>query len=197
MINKTELLQKAHGFFIAEQYDKALFLYSRISSLEPQNKEYQIYALLCDISSEDNVKAQELFEKFSILKDENLDDATKYIENEISIFDGDNELLLKMIEEVTVQTTESINAIDYDDFLKLEKDRGSFKRAYEDIMYSTKVSITSKNDLVDFINKLIEHGFDSTAYSYLDGFNEIFSYDKDLTDLYEKLESKNIENKHK
>jgi hypothetical protein len=96
-----------------------------------------------------------------------------------------------------VQTTESINAIDYDDFLKLEKDRGSFKRAYEDIMYSTKVSITSKNDLVDFINKLIEHGFDSTAYSYLDGFNEIFSYDKDLTDLYEKLESKNIENKHK
>jgi len=196
MISKKDLLQEAHGFFISEQYDKALFLYSRISSLNPQNKEYQMYALFCDLSTEDTKKAQELFERFSILKDENFDEAVKYVEDEIAIFDGDNELLLQMIEDVTTQTNESINAIDYHDFLQLEINRGSFKRAYEDIMYSTKVSITKKDDLVDFINKLIEHGFDSTAYSYLDGFNEVFSYDKDLTDLYEKLESKNIENKH-
>ena len=196
MINKEELLQQAHGFFVAEQYDKALFLYSRISSLNPKNKEYQIYALFCDLSSENTQKAQELFERFSIIKDDNLLNAIKFVENEIAIFDGDNELLLNMIEEVATQTVEEINAISYHDFLQLEQDRGSFKTAYEDIMYSTKVSISSKNDLVDFIKKLIKHGFDSTAYSYLDGFNEVFSYDKDLTDLYEKLESKNIENKH-
>jgi tetratricopeptide (TPR) repeat protein len=196
MINKEDLLQEAHGFFLAEFYDKALFLYSRISSLYPTNKEYQMYALFCDISSEDNEKAQSLFEQFSILKNDNLDNAIKHVENEIKLFDGDNDLLLQMIQDVTIQTVETINAIDYHDFLELEKSRGSFKTAYEDIMYSTKVSITSKDDLVDFINKLIEHGFDSTAYSYLDGFNEAFSYDKDLTDLYEKLESKNIENKH-
>jgi tetratricopeptide (TPR) repeat protein len=197
MINKEDLLQKAHGFFLDEQYDKALFLYSRVSSLEPSNKEYQIYALFCDLSSDNNEKAQELFEKFLILKEDNINEAIKYVEDEIATFDGDNELLLQMIEDVSIQTVESLDAIDYQDFLRLEKDRGSFKTAYEDIMYSTKVSITKKEDLVDFINKLIEHGFNSTAYTYLDGFNEVFSYDKDLTDLYEKLESKKIENKHK
>jgi len=196
MINKEELLQKAHGFFTAQQYDKALFLYSRISSLNPQNKEYQIYALFCDLASEDEVKSQYLFDKFAILKDEDFNEAVKYIENEINLFDGDNELILQMIQEVTSQTTQTFESIDYQDFLQLERDRKSFKIAYEDIMFSTKVSIDKKDDLVDFINKLIENGFDSTAYTYLDGFNEVFSYDKDLTDLYEKLESKNIENKH-
>ena len=193
MISKEDLLQKAHGLFIAMQYDKALFLYSRISSLTPQNKESQIYALFCDLASENELKAQELFERFSILKDENIDDAIQFVEDEIALYDGDNELLLKMIQEVSLQTIESLEAIDYDDFLQLEKDRGSFKTAYEDIMFSTKVSIASKDDLVDFINKLIENGFDTTAYTYLDMFNEIFSYDKDLTELYEKLESKNID----
>ena len=196
MINKEDLLQKAHGFFLAEFYDKALFLYSRVSSLKPTNKEYQIYALFCDLASEDNIKAQELFEKFTILKDENLEEAVQFVLDEIALHDGDNELLLQMIQDVSLQTIEALEAIDYNDFLQLEKNRGSFKRAYEDIMFSTKVSIVSKDDLVDFINKLIENGFDSTAYTYLDGFNEVFSYDKDLTDLYEKLESKNIENKH-
>ena len=196
MINKEDLLQEAHGFFLAEFYDKALFLYSRVSSLEPTNKEYQIYALFCDLASEDNIKAQELFEKFTILKDENLTEAVQFIQDEIALHDGDNELLLQMIQDVSLQTIEALEAIDYNDFLQLEKNRGSFKRAYEDIMFSTKVSIVSKDDLVDFIKKLIDNGFDSTAYTYLDGFNEVFSYDKDLTDLYEKLESKNIENKH-
>jgi len=196
MINKEDLLQEAHGYFLAEYYDKALFLYSRVSSLEPTNKEYQIYALFCDLASEDNLKAQELFEKFTILKDEDLNKALDFVQDEIALHDGDNELLLQMIHDVSLQTIESLEAIDYNDFLQLEKNRGSFKRAYEDIMFSTKVSIVSKDDLVDFINKLIENGFDSTAYTYLDGFNEAFSYDKDLTELYKKLESKNIENKH-
>jgi len=196
MIKKEDLLQEAHGFFLTEFYDKALFLYSRISSLEPTNKEYQIYALFCDLASEDNIKAQELFEKFSILKDESLNSAVEFVQDEIALHDGDNELLLKMIQDVSLQTIEALEAIDYNDFLQLEVDRGSFKRAYEDIMFSTKVSISSKDDLVDFIKKLIDNGFNSTAYTYLDGFNEVFSYDKDLTDLYEKLESKNIENKH-
>jgi len=196
MINKEDLLQEAHGFFLTEFYDKALFLYSRVSSLEPTNKEYQIYALFCDLASEDNVKAQELFEKFTILKEEGLPEAVEFVQDEIALHDGDNELLLQMIQDVSLQTIESLEAIDYNDFLQLEENRGSFKRAYEDIMFSTKVSIVSKDDLVDFIKKLIDNGFDSTAYTYLDGFNEVFSYDKDLTDLYEKLESKNIENKH-
>jgi len=48
---------------------------------------------------------------------------------------------------------------------------------------------------LDFIDKLIENNFDKTAYNYLDGFNEFFSYDKDLTKLYERLGKKALGNK--
>ncbi len=197
MIKFDELLQKAHGFFVARDYAKALFLYSQVSYSDPKNLEYQIYALFCDIASEDSQRAQEFFDEFIIQKNINFTKAVSNIKDSINAYDGDQDMLIKMLENASLQTIESLDSIAYSDFLDLEEARGSFRIAYEDIMFSTKVAIQKKDDLVDFINKLIENGFDTTAYSYLDGFNEIFSYDKDLTALYEKLENKNSDNKHK
>ena len=71
--------------------------------------------------------------------------------------------------------------------------RGSFRIAFEDIMFSTKVAIENKDDFFDFVTKLIDNDFSSTAYSYLDGFNEYFSYDKEIEKLYKKLEEKNLQ----
>jgi tetratricopeptide (TPR) repeat protein len=194
MIKIENLITSANEFFIRRKYDKALFLYSQVSSLNKNNLEYQLYALFCDIASEDEEKAQSLFEYFSIQKDINFDNAVKYIKDAINAYDGDNELMMKLIQDISIQNIESLDAIDYMDFLSLIKDRGSFRIAYEDIMFSTKVAIKSKDDLVDFINQLIENDFNTTAYSYLDGFNQVFAYDKDLISLYEKLESKQIDN---
>jgi tetratricopeptide (TPR) repeat protein len=190
MINLEKLIQKAHGLFLSREYDKALFLYSQVLSLEPLNIEYQLYPVLCDISSEDEEKAQSLFQYFYVQKDMDLGKAIKYIEDSIGAFDGDNELMIKLMDDVSTTSIEGLDAIEYEDFKELINARGSFRIAYEDIMFSTKVAIKSKDDLVDFIKQLIDNDFDTTAYSYLDGFNEVFSYDKELTDLYEKLESK-------
>ena len=194
MIKVDDLINSAHEFFISKEYAKALFLYSQASSFEPTNIEYQIYALFCDIASEDEQKAQSLFEHFSIHKELDFDAAIKQIQETINAFDGDNDLMIKLLHDISTQNLESLDAIDYEDFLLLVKSRNSFRIAYEDIMFSTKVAIKSKKDLVSFIDQLIEHDFDTTAYSYLDGFNEVFSFDKDLIKLYEKLESKQIEN---
>lgn len=57
-------------------------------------------------------------------------------------------------------------------------------------MFSTKVAIEKKEDFYDFINRLIENGFNSTAYNYLEGFNEYFIYDKEIVKLYEKLQER-------
>jgi hypothetical protein len=81
--------------------------------------------------------------------------------------------------------------------MNLVETRGSFKEAYQDIMFSTKVAITTKEELIDFINKLIDNNFRHTAYNYLDGFNEFFAYDNELVSLYEKLERADIDNNTK
>ena len=196
MVNISKLLETAHEFFTIGAYDKAIFLYSQVSAMNPKNQEYQLYALFCDLATEDEQKAQELFDYFSVQKEIDFNVAIQYVKDTIAALDGNNELMMKLLHDISNESVNTLDAIEYQDFLNLVNSRGSFREAYEDIMFSTKVAITSKEDLVDFINKLIENHFESTAYSYLDGYGNVFSYDKELIDLYEKLGKNTFENKH-
>jgi len=196
MINVEKLLKQAHSYFSAKEYDKALFLYAQVSSTQPKNIEYQIYCLLCDVGFENDKKAQNLFDYFIVTKDDKFKEAVTYVQDVITAYDGDNEKMMGLLKDMSHVNVEALDAIEYKDFQELVLSRGSFREAYQDIMFSTKVAITSKDDLIDFIDKLIENNFSNTAYTYLDGFNEFFSYDEELTALYKKLERKNIENNH-
>ncbi|CAM3813724.1 hypothetical protein [Arcobacter cloacae] len=197
MINESRLLNEANSLFVQKKFDKALFLYSQLSSNFPQNKEYPIYALFCDIATEDVQKAMSLYDYFSIIKDENLDEAIRYVEDIINAYDGDIDKMMEILKDLSTSTVESLDAIRYEDFKKLIESRGSFRIAFEDIMFSTKVAIENKDDFFDFVTKLIDNDFNTTAYTYLDGFNEYFSYDKEIEKLYKKLEEKNLAINHK
>ncbi|CAM3411839.1 hypothetical protein [Arcobacter aquimarinus] len=197
MINESRLLNEANSFFVQKKFDKALFLYSQLSSNFPQNKEYPIYALFCDIATEDVQKAMSLYDYFSIIKDENLDEAIRYVEDIINAYDGDIDKMMEILKDLSTSTVESLDAIRYEDFKKLIESRGSFRIAFEDIMFSTKVAIENKDDFFDFVTKLIDNDFNTTAYTYLDGFNEYFSYDKEIEKLYKKLEEKKLAINHK
>jgi tetratricopeptide (TPR) repeat protein len=197
MINESRLLNVANSFFTQRKFEKALFLYSQLSSEFPDNKEYQIYALFCDIASEDEEKAMSLYDYFVVVKDENLEVAIRYVEDVINAYDGDIDKMMQILKEVSSSTIESLDAIRYEDFKKLIESRGSFRIAFEDIMFSTKVAIENKDDFFDFVTKLIDNDFNTTAYTYLDGFNEYFSYDQEIEKLYKKLEEKKIAINHK
>lgn len=197
MINENRLLNEANSFFTQRKFEKALFLYSQLSSNFPQNKEYPIYALFCDIATEDEEKAVSLYDYFSIVKDENLEEAIRYVEDVVNAYDGDIDKMMDILKELSSSTIESLDAIRYEDFKKLIESRGSFRVAFEDIMFSTKVAIENKDDFFDFVTKLIDNDFNTTAYTYLDGFNEYFSYDKEIEKLYKKLEEKKIATNHK
>lgn len=197
MINETRVLNEANSFFTQKKFDKALFLYSQLSSNFPQNKEYPIYALFCDIATEDEEKAISLYDYFTIVKDENLEEAIRYVEDVVNAYDGDIDKMMAILKELSSSTVESLDAIRYEDFKKLIDSRGSFRIAFEDIMFSTKVAIENKDDFFDFVTKLIDNDFNTTAYTYLDGFNEYFSYDKEIEKLYKKLEEKKLAVNHK
>lgn len=197
MINENRLLNEANSLFVQKKFDKALFLYSQLSSNFPENKEYKIYALFCDVASEDAQKAMSLYDYFTVVKDENLDEAVKYVEDVIHAYDGDVDKMMEILKDLSTSTVESLDAIRYEDFKKLIESRGSFRIAFEDIMFSTKVAIENKDDFFDFVTKLIDNDFNTTAYTYLDGFNEYFSYDKEIEKLYKKLEEKKLAINHK
>mgnify|MGYP000182036317 CR=1 FL=1 len=197
MINEQRLLEEANAYFINKDYDKALFTYSQLVSNNPENKEYKLYAIFCDIATEDEAKAISLFDYFTITKSESRADTIKYVEDVIDAYDGDVEKMMDILKDITDSTVDSLDAIKYEDFKQLVKNRGSFRIAFEDIMFSTKVAIESKEDFFDFVKNLIDNDFNTTAYSYLDGFNEYFSYDTKIEELYKKLEEKKLDNNHK
>jgi tetratricopeptide (TPR) repeat protein len=197
MINESRLLNEANSFFTQKKFDKALFLYSQLSSNFPDNSEYPIYALFCDVASEDEEKAISLYDYFTVVKEENLEEAIRYVEDVINAYDGDIDKMMHVLKELSTSTVESLDAIRYEDFKSLINSRGSFRIAFEDIMFSTKVAIENKYDFYDFVTKLIDNDFNSTAYTYLDGFNEYFTYDQEIEKLYKKLEEKKLEPNHK
>lgn len=197
MINENRLFNEANTFFTQKKFEKALFIYSQLSANFPENKEYPIYALFCDIASEDVEKAISLFDYFSVAKEENIDEAINYVQDVINAYDGDIDKMMDILQELSISTVDSLDAIKYEDFKKLISSRGSFRIAFEDIMFSTKVAIESKEDFFDFVDKLIDNDFNNTAYTYLDGFNEYFSYDTKIEELYKKLEEKNLAVNHK
>lgn len=197
MINENRVLNDAHSLFAQRRFEKALFLYSLLVDNFPQKDEYKIYALFCDIALEDASKAIALFDYFSILKDDDLQEAIDYVKGVIKAYDGDIDKMMMLLKELNVTTVNQLDAINYSDFKKLIEQRGSFKVAFEDIMFSTKVAIESKDDFYDFVTKLIDNGFNNMAYNYLEGFQDYFFQDKEIVKLYKRLEEKQNETKHK
>ena len=197
MINENRVLNEANSLFTQRKFDKALFLYSLLISNFPNNEEYPIYALLCDISIEDENKEVALFDYFFLLKKDDPKEAISYIKNVINAYDGDIEKMMDLLKELNLTTVNQLDAINYEDFQLLIKQRGSFKVAFEDIMFSTKVAIEKKEDFYDFVTKLIDNGFNNMAYNYLEGFQDYFFQDKEIVKLYKRLEEKQNETKHK
>ena len=197
MINENRVLNEANSLFTQRKFDKALFLYSLLISNFPNNEEYPMYALLCDISIEDENKAIALFDYFFLLKKDDPKEAISYIKNVINAYDGDIEKMMDLLKELNLTTVNQLEAINYEDFQLLIKQRGSFKVAFEDIMFTTKVAIEKKEDFYDIVTKLIDNGFNNMAYNYLEGFQDYFFQDKEIVKLYKRLEEKQNETKHK
>ena len=79
------------------------------------------------------------------------------------------------------------NGIKYEDFMRLVGVRGNFKEVFEDIMFSTKVIISRKEDFVDFLSKLIENGFVEMSLNYLESAVIRFPNDEQLLSLIKKV----------
>ncbi len=192
-MDNTYSLQLAHSLFEDKQYDKALFLYSQVSSLDPTNSEYQLYSIFCDIASENEERGHSLFDYFTIAKTEDYKNAITSAMDIINAYDTNNDKIVNILNDKHQLNVDNLDAINYKDFEVLIEQRGSFKIAFQDIMFSTKVALTSKDEFIEFVTLLIDNDFEKTAYHYLDGFNEHFKYDTQMMELYNKLGSKTID----
>jgi len=182
-----KLLERAENHFYSGEYETAMRVYALLLRDHPDLQEARIGALLTDIAIENDDEAQALFEYYQVLKNEENDDAERIIEEMIGSLDNALEKISELLEGSLFGRDESDNGITYGDFKELVELRGSFRRAFEDIMFSTKVVITEKEELLDFIQQLVDHGFTEMAMRYIEGAAVAYPGEEKIQDLIEKL----------
>ena len=185
-MNKTNqdlLLERAENEFLKGDFANALRSYGLILKDYPTLEEAKIGVYLSDLGIESEEEAQALFDYYQVIKSEK-ENAVDIIDGLIETLDSSKhkleELLVKPIEE----QIEYGDGICYNDFKSLVESRGSFKQTFEDIMFSTKVVITNKDEFIDFVTQLSTQGFDEMALGYLDASSSLFGDDQDILALY-------------
>ena len=185
-LDDETILQKAFEYFMQKEFDKALIKFKKILQNDPTNRIAKLGVILCDFANEDDEEALALFDFYLILKEEKDTNAEERIMEIIQSLDNSSVNFQELLENDNLILQDGIS---YKDFKTIIEKRGGFKRAFEDIMYSTKVIITQKSDFFDFLENLIEHGFTDMVYSYLEDASKLYPTDEKLQKFIEKLHS--------
>ncbi|WP_201351971.1 hypothetical protein [Hydrogenimonas urashimensis] len=185
---KTEkFLERAENHFYRGEYDEAMRIYGILLRDDPGLREARIGAILSDVAHENDEEAQALFEYYQVLKEENNDEAERIIEEMIDTLDDALAKISDLLEGSLTGNDETVNGISYGDFKELVELRGSFRRAFEDIMFSTRVVITEKEELLDFLQQLVENGFNEMAMRYIEGAAVAYPGEEKIQDLIDKI----------
>ncbi len=182
-ISQDLLLKRAESEFLQGDYAKALRSYGLILRDYPTLDEARIGVYLSDLGIESEEEAQALFDYYQMIKGEK-ENAADIIDGLIENLDSSKHKLQELLVEPLEEQIEYGDGIRYSDFQELVKRRGSFKKTFEDIMFSTKVVITNKDEFIDFVTQLANEGFDEMALGYLDASSSLFGNDQDILALY-------------
>jgi len=189
-VSLNTLLTRAEEQFTSGKYENALRTYGQLLTEYPSEADAQVGIYLCDIGLESADEAQALFDYYQIIKTEQ-DDAPEVMVNLLTTLDVSQGKVAEILSSKE-DKAEYKNGIGYKDFLKFIDNRGSFKRAFEDIMFSTRVILKNKEEYFLFIELLIERGQIELATQFLDSLSNSFANDQEIYALYHKLKE-NIE----
>jgi len=188
MSDKDSLLERAEKQFLKKDYENALKIYSLVLSENPDLKDAKVGVYLSDMGLDGAEEAQTLYSYYQIIKDFS-DNADSIIDELLQTFYNTRviiqEALIEPMEEEMIE-----DGIFYEDFLKIIEDKGDFKEAFEDIIFSTRVVIRNKSEFIDFITKLAENGFKEMGLSYLDNLADSFENTQEIYKLYELFEER-------
>ena len=190
----NEWIKEGVNHFYTRRFAEALKNFSLALSFDPASKEARIGAMLSDMAMENEEQALALFEYYLLTKESGVENCENAIENIIRSLDQNQEKiahLLKNPDELESKINAE-NGIKYEDFMRLVGVRGDFKKVFEDIMFSTKVIISRKEDFVDFLEKLLEHGFVDISLNYLETAVSFFPNDKQLLLLIKKITNRGL-----
>jgi len=194
-ISKYKTLSQAKESFSKAEYKNALEKFAIVLQSYPNSKEAFNGVILSEMAMSGEGGAEALFDYYEILKEEDREQADKIMSDILKDMDGSLEKLSQVFSQPLRDRLELEDGILYADFKALLDEGADFKETFENIMFSTRVIITKKDDFIDFLDRLIEHDFAEMALTYLENALSVYPSDKLLRKLLKKLaKGKIVEN---
>jgi len=194
-ISKYKTLTQAKESFSKSDYKKALEKFATVLQNFPNSKEAYNGVILSEMAMSGEGGAEALFDYYEILKEEDKEQADIIMSEILKNLDGTIESLSDIFTEPIRDRLEFEDGILYQDFKKIVEETENFKETFENIMFSTRVIITQKEDFVDFLENLIENDFTEMALTYLENALAAYPNELVLRKLLKKLaKGKAVEN---
>jgi len=186
-MSKYKTLSQAKDSFSQADYKNALEKFAYVLQNFPNSKEAYNGVILSEMAMSGEGGAEALFDYYEILKKEDKDEADVIIGDILKNLDGTLDQLGEIFAEPMRDRIEQEDGILYQDFKDIVNSGEDFKDTFENIMFSTRVIITKKEDFIDFLDNLIEHGYTDMALTYLENALGAFPSDEPLRKLLKKL----------
>ena len=191
-ISKYKILTQAKDSFSKADFKNALEKFAQVLQNYPNSKEAYNGVILSEMAMSGEGGAEALFDYYEILKEDDKEQADFIMEEILQNMDGSLEKLSEVFSEPLRDRLELEDGILYQDFKAIIDKGESFKETFENIMFSTRVIITKKEDFIDFLDNLIDNDFQEMALTYLENALSVYPTDEPLRKLLKKLAKGNI-----
>ena len=192
IVSKYKILTQAKDSFSKAEFKHALEQFAEVLQNYPNSKEAYNGVILSEMAMSGEGGAEALFDYYEILKEDDKEQADFIMEEILQNMDGSLEKLSEVFAEPLRDRLELEDGILYQDFKAIIDDGESFKETFENIMFSTRVIITKKDDFIDFLDNLIDNDFQEMALTYLENALSVYPSDDLLRKLLKKLSKGNI-----
>ncbi len=186
-ISKYKILTQAKDSFTKADFKNALDKFAMVLHSYPNSKEAYNGVILSEMAMSGEGGAEALFDYYEILREDDKEIADKIMSEILQNMDGSLEKLSEVFAEPLRDRLEFEDGILYQDFKAIIENGESFKETFENIMFSTRVIITQKEDFIDFVDNLIDHGFEEMALTYIENALSVYPSDRLLRKLLKKL----------
>ena len=194
-INKYKTLALANESFSKSEFETALRSYALVLKDYPQSKEAYNGAILAEMAMSGEGGAEALFDYYVVLRQDDVEQADVILSEILETMDGTLEQLGEILNQPLGARLDFEDGILYSDFKKIVDEDGDFRRIFENIMFSTRVIISEKDDFVDFLDKLMSNNYHEMALTYLESALSVHPNDEKLRKLLRRLaKGKPVEN---
>ncbi|WP_104697423.1 MULTISPECIES: histidine kinase [unclassified Helicobacter] len=190
---KRVLIQKGFRAFEAEDYSGAMRFFSDALRLDEEDLEAKIGLLLSDMISDFPKEAQGFYELYKAMILNNPRAMRKKIQqgilDSIQSFDNGIEKISAVLCEDNNQKIDEMDGILYSDFKAMCLET-NFKEVFENLIFSTKIIFTKKEDFYDFLEVLLENNFVDFCLQYIENMKEAMYYDLRIKDILQRAVQK-------